>query len=40
MFPTVGSARRTCNLTGEYLGCYRNGVMFTNPRLTLLTLQL
>lgn len=31
MFLTVGNARTTRYLTGEYLGCYGNGVMFTNP---------
>lgn len=34
MFFTVGNARRARDLTGEYLGCCGNGVMFTNPWLT------
>lgn len=31
MFLTIGDARRTRNLTGEYLDGCGNGVMFTNP---------
>lgn len=31
MFLTIGETRRTRNLTGEYLDCCGNGVMFTIP---------